>query len=127
MLIGGGGKRVLSIAAREADIVGINGDDGRRRDRARRPRHDDRRRGGRARWRSCARRAGDRIDDIELNIRVFIVSVTDDRAGDIAGVASMIGVDPVVVERSPFALIGTHGGDRRRPASAAATSSASAT
>ena len=52
-------------------------------------------------------RAGDRIHDIELYIRVFYVSVTDDRAGDIAGVASMIGVDPLLVERSPFALVGS--------------------
>ena len=37
ILIGGGGTRVLTIAAREADIVGINGDDGRRRDRRRTP------------------------------------------------------------------------------------------
>ena len=37
ILIGGGGKRVLSIAAREADIVGINGTLGAGRDRRRRP------------------------------------------------------------------------------------------
>ena len=34
ILIGGGGRRVLSIAAREADIVGINGNMRGRRDRS---------------------------------------------------------------------------------------------
>ncbi len=73
LLIGGGGKRVLSIAAREADIVGINGmmaagvigPDAL----------------GTMTYDAVAERvalvrerAGDRIDDIELNIRVFYVT-----------------------------------------------------
>jgi septin family protein len=51
--------------------------------------------------------AGDRIDDIEMNIRTFFVSVTDDREGQLAGVAKMIGVDQQMVEESPFAVIGS--------------------
>lgn len=106
ILIGGGGKRLLSIAAREADIVGINGT----------------LTAGvigpdalgtmtleavteRVGW--VGEAAGDRIDDIELNIRAFFVSVTDDRGGVIDGVASMIGVEPAMVEHSPFGLIGS--------------------
>ena len=58
-------------------------------------------------------RAGDRIDDIELNIRVFYVSVTDDRAG-LAGVASTIGVDPELVDVAVRSRR-QHRGDRRRP------------
>ena len=78
ILIGGGGKRVLTIAAREADIVGINGS----------------LHAGvigpealgtmtleavteRVGW--VREAAGERIADIELNIRAFFVSVTEDR------------------------------------------------
>ena len=50
---------------------------------------------------------GDRLADIELNIRVFFAKVTDDRAGTMAAVAGMIGVEPEMIERSPFALIGS--------------------
>jgi probable F420-dependent oxidoreductase len=105
ILIGGGGRRVLTIAAREADIVGINatmtagvvGPDaiatmtadavdekvGFVRDAA----------------------AG-RIDDIELNIRAFMVSITDDAEAAISGTASMLGVEPSLVAQTPFALLG---------------------
>ena len=51
--------------------------------------------------------AGERIDDIELNIRAFFVSVTDDRAGTVSNVAGFIGVEEAMVEASPFALIGS--------------------
>ncbi|MET0579156.1 MAG: LLM class F420-dependent oxidoreductase, partial [Ilumatobacteraceae bacterium] len=51
--------------------------------------------------------AGDRIDDIELNIRTFFVSVTDDRTTRLGEVAGMIGVDASMVAESPFALIGS--------------------
>jgi probable F420-dependent oxidoreductase len=106
ILIGGGGKRVLTIAAREADIIGINGS----------------LHAGvigpealgtmtleavteRVGW--VREAAGDRITDIELNIRAFFVSVTEDRASVVDGVAKMIGVDSSMVETSPFALIGS--------------------
>jgi hypothetical protein len=51
--------------------------------------------------------AARRIDDIELNIRAFFVSVTDDRAGTVSSVAAFIGVEEAMVEASPFALIGS--------------------
>ena len=70
--IGGGGKRVLSIAAREADIVGINpnlrageiGLDAAHRLAAGADRP------ARSQWVRDA--AGDRIDDIEIQMRFFI-------------------------------------------------------
>lgn len=106
VLIGGGGKRVLSLAAREADIVGING-----------TMHagvigpdaiatmtaeavDEK-----AAIVHAA--AGSRLADIEMNVRVFMVSVTDDRAGAIGFLTSALSVDPTMIERSPFALIGS--------------------
>ena len=106
ILIGGGGKRVLGIAAREADIVGINA-----------TMH-----AGRIGPEAIATMtaeavddkvaivraaAGDRIDDIEMNIRAFMVNVTNDRAGGISGLASMMHVDPSMLETTPFALIGS--------------------
>ncbi|MFV0308070.1 MAG: TIGR03621 family F420-dependent LLM class oxidoreductase [Desertimonas sp.] len=106
ILIGGGGPRVLGIAAREAEIVGINGTMA----------------AGvigpeaistmtleavEEKLAIVGAAAGGRADDIELNIRVFFVKVTDDRAGTIDAVARTIEVDPTMIERSPFALIGS--------------------
>ena len=51
--------------------------------------------------------AGDRIEHIEMNIRTFFVNVTDDRTGTIDSIARMVGVEPAVLEASPFALVGT--------------------
>ncbi len=42
-----------------------------------------------------------------MNIRTFFVSVTDDRAGQVAAMAQMIGVEESMIEHSPFALIGS--------------------
>jgi probable F420-dependent oxidoreductase len=106
LLIGGGGPRVLGLAAREADIVGINGT----------------LTAGvvgpeaistmtleavQERVAHVRRVAGERMERIELNIRVFFCAVTDDRAGTLDAVAGMIGVDPGLVAASPFALVGT--------------------
>ena len=106
LLIGGGGRRVLSIAAREADIVGINGNlaagaigpdaiASMTRDAVT------------EKVAVVREAAGDRFADLELNIRAFMVRVTDDAAGEIRGVAGFLQVDDVLVAESPFALIGT--------------------
>jgi probable F420-dependent oxidoreductase len=106
LLVGGGGRRLLSIAAREADIVGINGTltagvvgpDALA---------TMTREAVEERVALVREVAGERIDEIELNIRVFFVSVTDDRSGVLAGVAGMFGVHESMVAASPFALVGT--------------------
>jgi probable F420-dependent oxidoreductase len=106
LLVGGGGRRLLSIAAREADIIGINGtltagvvgpDAVATMTRA----------AVEERIALVREAAGERIGEIELNVRVFFVSVTDDRAGVLAGVAAMFGVDEAMVAASPFALVGS--------------------
>jgi alkanesulfonate monooxygenase SsuD/methylene tetrahydromethanopterin reductase-like flavin-dependent oxidoreductase (luciferase family) len=51
--------------------------------------------------------AAGRLDHIEMNIRTFFVSVTDDRAGRIAAMAKMVGVAEEMIAASPFALIGS--------------------
>ena len=107
ILIGGGGRRVLSIAAREADIVGINGQHDGRVDRPRGDRHDDARGGRRA---AGPRPRGGRASassDIEFNIRAFIVRVTDDRAGAVSQIASFVQVEDEMIAASPFALVGS--------------------
>jgi probable F420-dependent oxidoreductase len=106
LLIGGGGKRVLSYAAREADIIGINGtltagvvgpealstmtaesvDE---------------------KVAIVAAAGAHRINDIEMNIRTFFVKVTNDRAKTVEGISSMFGVPKDMIDASPFALIGS--------------------
>ncbi len=106
VLIGGGGRRVLSFAAREADIVGVNatlhagviGPEAIATMTAEAVAE---------KVAIVADAAGDRIADVEMNIRSFFVQVTDDRAGTIAGIAGMIGAEEAVVEQSPFALVGS--------------------
>jgi len=106
LLIGGGGPRVLSIAAREANIVGINGT------------MTTGSIGPEAlatmsyetvvdRIGVVRQAAGSRIDDIELNIRAFFVSVTEDAATAIDNMAAWVKVEPALIAESPFALVGT--------------------
>jgi len=106
IIIGGGGRRVLSIAAREADIVGVNG-----------TLHAGVI-GAEAiatmthaavteKVQIVAEAAASRINDIELHIRTFFVSVTDDRDTQLGEMAQLIQVDESELAASPFALIGS--------------------
>jgi probable F420-dependent oxidoreductase len=105
LLVGGGGRRVLSLAAQEADIVGLNVD----------------LRGGRIDagafgngtaaateeklgW--IREAAGDRYDDLELQVRVHLVQVTDDRDGLIDALAPAFGLSPAEARETPHALVG---------------------
>lgn len=106
LLIGAGGPRMLALAAQEADIVGVNFD----------------LRAG-AFEATTARSgtavevdkkidivraaAGDRFDDIELNIRVFFNVVTDDRDDLARKLSPNFGVTPEEALDIPFALFGT--------------------
>ena len=106
ILIGGGGKRVLTLAGREADIVGVNvslpkgvidascGPDAT-------VEHTDEK----IRWIRDA--AGDRWDDLELHVRIHVALVSDDRqsVADVMGPA--LGLTPAASLRSPHALCGT--------------------
>jgi probable F420-dependent oxidoreductase len=105
ILIGGGGKRVLSIAAREADIVGINatmsaGVVGQHTFSTMTAEVVDEKV-------AIVREAAEaRFNNIELNIRAFLVNITDDAKQAASGIASMLGVEQQMVEESPFALVG---------------------
>jgi len=113
IMIGAGGKRLLTFAAQEADIIGLNpknlGNDawevtnvGDATDEA-----TDRK----VAWIRDA--AGPRFDDIELSIVVPFIIETDDRDGMAAGIASGLppadGVEatPARVLDSPYVLLGT--------------------
>ena len=105
ILIGGGGKRVLSIAAREADIVGINatmsaGVVGQHTFSTMTAEVVD------EKVAIVRDAAGSRFNNIELNIRAFLVNITDDAKQAASGIASMLGVEQQMVEESPFALVG---------------------
>jgi len=106
IVIGGGGKKVLSIAAREADIVGVNpnlsagyvgpevaasskGDLYRER----------------LQWIKDA--AGDRFDDLELQCLTFMVQFTDDRDQAYENLAPLFGLTADEAKDVPIALAGT--------------------
>ena len=106
ILIGGGGKRVLSYAAREADIIGINGTltagvVGPEALSTMTAQSVD------EKVAIVAAAGAHRLNDIEMNIRTFFVKVTDDRAKTVQGISSMFGVDEDMIDSSPFALIGS--------------------
>ena len=109
VLIGGGGPRVLRIAAREADIVGINGtlSAGEFGDAAFATMTLD---AVTDKVDIVADAAGERTGDIELNIRTFFNKVTDDRRAAVGRIARAVGIDEAMLETSPFALIGSHSG-----------------
>lgn len=106
ILIGGGGKRVLGIAAREADIVGINGTvihrdvDTDMIMTMTAEAVDDKVGIVRA-------AAGPRLDDIELHVRVFILQITDQRDAATKALADSLGVPQSFALASPFVLIGS--------------------
>jgi probable F420-dependent oxidoreductase len=108
ILIGGGGKRMLGIAARHADIIGINGTltagtvdaDALQTMTATAV---DQKLG----W--VREAAGRRMDEIEMSIRSFFVQVTKDRNTAADVLASGLGFEREDVLATPFALIGTTG------------------
>ena len=108
LIIGGGGPRVLALAGREADIVGINPairsgriDGAAARDGA--ADVTDRKVG----WVRAA--AGDRYDDLELQMLIFLCAVTDDRDGTLANLAPMFGLEPDALAAYPHAWVGSAG------------------
>jgi probable F420-dependent oxidoreductase len=106
ILVGGGGRRVLTIAAQQADIVGVNGTlhAGVIGPEAIATMTEE---AVADKVAIVAEAAGERAGEIEMNIRTFFVSVTDDRDGQLSAISSMIGVDESMVAASPFALVGS--------------------
>jgi probable F420-dependent oxidoreductase len=106
VLVGGGGRKVLSLAGREADIVGIN---------------PNLRAGAltadavqssladltaqKIEW--VREAAGERFDEIELQIRYFLTAVTDDRRALAEALAPAYGLTADEALESGVALVGT--------------------
>ena len=106
VLIGGGGRRVLSLAARHADIVGLNVD--LRRgviDAGSGPNATDDATSRKIGWIRDA--AGPRFDELELHVRVHLTIVTNDRWGMAAALGPAFGLTPEQALRSPHALAGS--------------------
>ncbi len=107
VLIGGGGPRVLKFAAREADIVGVNATltSGAVDQSTFQSMTADAVADKVAIVNSAAADAG-RADAIELNIRAFMVFVTDDVPKALDTLSGFTGAPTDVIADSPFALVG---------------------
>jgi probable F420-dependent oxidoreductase len=106
ILVGGGGRRVLSLAAREADIIGVNFNLAPGRvNREVMNTGDATSTAEKIGWIRDA--AGGRFDDIELNVTVFVTVVTDDQSAMAERMAPGFGMSPKDVLESPHALIGS--------------------
>ncbi len=106
LIIGGGGRRVLSLAGRYADIVSINvnlsaGTGGPETAPDATPRRTREKIG----WVKEA--AGDRFADIELNALIGFVMITDDAAGVAEAMAPHFGITPDEARHVPLGLLGT--------------------
>jgi len=106
ILLGGGGRKMLTFAGREADIVNVNYDlrEGRVNKKLVRT--------GMAEataeklgW--IREAAGERFEDLELSITIFVATVTDDRESLAEGMAAGLGMEPADVMAIPHFLIGT--------------------
>ena len=106
IIVGGGGKRVLSLAAREADIISINANM-----RAGELGIDAAQNStGEATAEKVAwvrEAAGERFDDLELNVLAFFVMVTDDREAMAEQLAPAFGLTGPEALEVPNVLLGT--------------------
>ncbi len=106
ILIGGGGEKLLKLAGREADIVGINpnlragavGPDAIKSALAAETTQ-------KVEW--VREGAGERFDDLELQIRYFVASITDDAHGLADALAPGFGITGDEALESGLALVGT--------------------
>ena len=106
IMIGGGAPRVLGLAGREADIVSVNLDN-----RTGRLGPEGATSGSgehtaqKIDWIKAG--AGDRFDQIELEIGAYFTMVTDNRHGAFEGFAGRFGTDPAVFADHAHTLIGS--------------------
>jgi probable F420-dependent oxidoreductase len=106
IVVGGGGERVLRLAARAADIIALNvnlkaGVIDERAFPNGVPAATDEKLG----W--LRESAGARFDDLELQVRVHLAMVTDDRDGVIVEMAPAFGLTPAEASQTPHAIIGS--------------------
>jgi probable F420-dependent oxidoreductase len=106
IVVGGGAPRVLRLAGREADIVGINPNlrKGAVSEDAVKTALAD---GTLQKIEWIKQGAGERFDDIELQIRYFVATITDDAEGFANAVGGGFGLSADEVLESGVALVGT--------------------
>jgi probable F420-dependent oxidoreductase len=106
VFVGGGGRKLLTLAAREADIIGFTPAA-----RAGEITTDQVRETLPATWTEkfawVREAAGDRFDDLELQIRYFFAAITDDRRGLADAAAPAFGISADEALESGVALVGT--------------------
>ena len=106
LVIGGGGPRVLALAAQQADIVGVNVN-------LRAGVIDERAGPDGTPERTTTKidviraAAGDRFDQLELQVRVHVAAVSEDREGMAEALAPALGISPEAALESPHAVVGT--------------------
>ncbi len=106
LLVAGGGRKVLSLAAREADIVGVNpslaaGVIDERAGPSATPDATDEK----IEW--IREAAGDRFGELELQTRVHLATISDDRQGMAELLGPALGVAADEALESPHALVGS--------------------
>ena len=112
LLIGGGGRRMLSFAAAEADIVGFNANlrEGAVTEAAVADLGAERFEEKVGWVRAAAAAAGRSLDDLELQLTLYVCRITDVPANASASVSSFarhLHADPALLERSPAVLCGS--------------------
>jgi probable F420-dependent oxidoreductase len=107
LVMGGGGDRMLTLAAREADVVLVNvrlesGTLGPER-------------GATATLEAAHHKidvirdaAGPRFDTLVLQVELHYVEVTTDRTAGLDRAAAVVGMSPAGADASPHVLVGTH-------------------
>jgi alkanesulfonate monooxygenase SsuD/methylene tetrahydromethanopterin reductase-like flavin-dependent oxidoreductase (luciferase family) len=106
ILVGGGGRRILELAARHADIVGLNptmaaGTIGPASGPDATVAATERKLG----WIRAA--AGERFEHLELQTRVHLVAITGDRDSIAGALAPAFGLSPEEALASPHTLCGS--------------------
>lgn len=106
IMIGGGSKRVLGIAGREADIVSLNFDNSSGKiGPAGVGSSTAELTAQKIEWIKAG--AGDRFDDIEIEIGAYFTVVTPDREGTLGLMAPMFALTPEQLGEHPHGLIGS--------------------
>lgn len=106
LIVGGGGRRVLTLAAQEADIVGIIPSlTAGKVDASTGPGATPDATDEKVRW--IREAAGDRFDRLELQTRIHLVEITDDRRSLAEVIGPAFGLTPDEALECPHALAGT--------------------
>jgi probable F420-dependent oxidoreductase len=106
IVLGGGGRRMLHLAGREADIVSVNFNlsEGRIN---RRLVHTGMAGATDEKVAWIKEAAGERFSEIEMSVTVFVANVTDDRVSVAEAMAAGLQTEPSEVLQTPHFLIGT--------------------